>query len=145
MNEIPEVNMELIETTVPELISKYKGNKRFNYDYEVNLVDQATKPLTLKFNVRGHTIILQFENSEIKSKQDLSDALVKGDVDVSCNCADATYRFNYWSSVNGYGLSHEHRRPEKTNNKNDIGPYCKHVACVLKQRDKWIDKVKGLD
>lgn len=107
------IGVDLVETTVPRLITKYENNKRYNHEYNVNLVDQADSPFTLKFVVNKHVVILSFENTQIKNKKDLEKALNDGDVNIDCDCADMKYRFSYFSMANGYGLSKEHRKPEK--------------------------------
>ena len=139
--KIELLESDMIEQTVVDIEKDYQGQKRFNYNYDVELVDQDTNPVALKFNVHNHNVYLTFEDTNIKTKEDLLRALGSGDVNVDCDCPDNRFRFSYHQTAKGYGLSKEHRRPEKTNPNNDKGPGCKHIACVLKARKRWVDEV----
>ena len=62
-------------------------------------------------------------------------------VRVKCNCPDATYRMNYWQSVNDIILGDKENRPSDITNPHDnLGPACKHVILVL-SNNSWIVKL----
>lgn len=57
------------------------------------------------------------------------------------NCPDATYRMNYWQSVNDIILGDKETRPsDETNPYDNLGPACKHVILVL-SNVSWIVKL----
>lgn len=144
---------ELIETNTNDIVAAYnqKGKKRVSYNYPVEIVDYDVNPLSIKFKVHGHTVYFTFENLHIKTQADLkkllsdSNVLNNSDINILCDCLDNKYRFSYWQTAKGYGIAKEHRRPESTNPENNLGPGCKHIACILKQKNNWIKQIKLSD
>ena len=60
---------------------------------------------------------------------------------VKCSCADWSYRFAYFASVNDIILGDKENRPSDITNPHDnLGPACKHVILVLSNTN-WIVKL----
>lgn len=71
-------------------------------------------------------------------------AFNKNDVYVHCTCPDATYRMNYWQTVNKTSSGQPENRPSDITNPNDTkGSACKHVLLVL-SNTSWLIKVASV-
>lgn len=66
-----------------------------------------------------------------------------GDINMHCNCPDATYRQNYYQNKNGYGTMYEPRPSNITNPNDTLGSGCKHTMLCLSNLD-WMMKVASV-
>lgn len=135
---------------------------------DYNKIDMNTfwKEDTLNFGVRvkgetgEYTVSISFKDilpkieRKIKDNKNLLqirciyDALIQainnGDVLISCDCPDYTYRLKYWNSKNGdEAKEKETRASDITNPDNTKGPACKHILAVLNNVD-WLKKIASV-
>ena len=72
----------------------------------------------------------------------LRNCMNREDTYVHCSCPDATYSFNYWSTLHNYNSGEpQYSNGKKIRNPNDtLGSACKHVLLVL-SNVTWLIKV----
>jgi len=78
--------------------------------------------------------------------QALSRVFNSGDVYINCNCPDFKFRFNHWSTVQGYSSGKPENRPNRftwTNSQDNMGSACKHGNLVLSNLS-WMMKVASV-
>ena len=75
----------------------------------------------------------------------LSDSFNHNDVYVHCSCPDATYRQNYWQTMNNISSGDPENRPSDITNPDDTkGSGCKHVMLVLSNLSYWQIKLSSV-
>ena len=66
------------------------------------------------------------------------------DVFVNCSCEDFRYRFAYFSTKYNYKYGSPETRPSNITNPHDsIGAVCKHLACILANK-QWLVKASSV-
>lgn len=74
----------------------------------------------------------------------LNEQVDAGDVYVRCSCGDFQYRFAYYASKFDYIYGKPETRPSNITNPYDsIGAVCKHLACVLSNK-QWLVKASSV-
>ena len=137
------MRIRLCEATIQDIDRKYGNNIRVQRSkgYTVRMKEFITDPLYITFEVTGgrkpYEVELAFEGVAPKTVTAMKNSIKNSQIRISCDCPDATYRFNYVQGKNGFGLNTEHRPANIRNPKDNLGPGCKHIAAVVKNQ-KWI-------
>ena len=142
------MRIRLCEATIQDLKRKYgrvSSRAQKSRDYSARIKEFTLDPLYIVFEVSGGTrpyeVDMAFKDVAPKSKSAIKNAIQNGQVKIGCSCPDAKFRFNFHQNKGGYGFDTEHRPPNITNPRNDLGPGCKHVAAVLNSSDRWINEL----
>lgn len=97
-------------------------------------------------SLQGYLEKMQSEDINFRAvSRALSDSFNHNDVYVHCSCPDATYRQNYWQTMNNISSGDPENRPSDITNPNDTkGAGCKHVMLVLSNLSYWQIKMSSV-